>query len=133
MPIRIRIRQRRRQWETHSVRRKNRTANTIWQSQLTNTQDREGGGWRKNVFAPGIDRWTYFRKQCRERFENAFTERWMRTSKKVKRIETRQKQLAVRRRKLRCASPDSESGRVDPTMEGNDMPQENPQRKSATS
>jgi hypothetical protein len=39
-------------------------------------QMREGGGWRQNVFA-GRSRWVYFCKQCRERFENAFSERRM--------------------------------------------------------
>lgn len=64
-------------------------------------QHREGGGWRKNAFAPGNDRWAYFCKQCRERFENAFTERWLRNlKKKVKRIEERQKDLAASQQKL---------------------------------
>lgn len=39
-------------------------------------QNREGGGWRKNVFATD-GRWTYFCNQCRQRFENLFTRRRM--------------------------------------------------------
>jgi len=54
---------------------------------------REGGGWRKNVFSIK-SKWTYFCPQCRERFENIFTERRLRNLfKKVKRIEEKQKQL----------------------------------------
>jgi hypothetical protein len=39
-------------------------------------QQREGGGWRRNVFTPkGKEKWVYFCKQCSTRFQNALSER----------------------------------------------------------
>jgi hypothetical protein len=62
---------------------------------------REGGGWRKNVFALR-SKWTYFCPQCRERFENAFTERHLgNLFKKVAAAEQKQKQLREQLRKYR--------------------------------
>lgn len=55
--------------------------------------NREGGGWRKNVFSIK-SKWAYFCPQCRERFENAFTERRLHNLfKRVGRMEEKQKQL----------------------------------------
>ncbi len=54
---------------------------------------REGGGWRKNVFSVK-SKWAYFCPQCRERFENVFTERRLRNLfKRLERIEERLKRL----------------------------------------
>lgn len=62
---------------------------------------REGGGWRKNVFSTK-NKWAYFCPQCRERFENAFTERHMdNLFRKVVRLEQKQKQLREQLRKYR--------------------------------
>jgi len=76
-------------------------------------QRREGGGWRKNVFAKN-NRWTYFCKQCRERFENVLTERAiLQLRKRVEQVATRQKQLRdqVKRLRRRLTSARSRQGR----------------------
>jgi len=63
--------------------------------------DREGGGWRKNVFSVR-SKWAYFCAQCRERFENAFTKRRLRNLfKRVAGILERQKKLRNQLRKYR--------------------------------
>lgn len=66
-------------------------------------QNREGGGWRDNVFAsPEKPRWTYFCKQCRERFENVFSERRMiEMQRNIARLAEHQKRLRAEVRKLR--------------------------------
>lgn len=64
-------------------------------------QKREGGGWRKNVFA-SEEKWSYFCKRCRERFENLLTERRMNTLKdQVKKLQIRRKALAQRIKQLK--------------------------------
>ena len=63
--------------------------------------NREGGGWRKNVFSVK-SKWTYFCLQCRERFENAFTEKRLHNLfKKVEALEQKQKQLREQLRNYR--------------------------------
>lgn len=63
--------------------------------------NREGGGWRRNVFS-ARSKWAYFCPQCRERFENAFTKRHLRNVfTRVERLEERQRQLRSQLRKYR--------------------------------
>ena len=72
---------------------------------------REGGGWRKNVFSVR-SKWTYFCPQCRERFENAFTERHLgNLFKKVAALEQKQKQLREQVRKYRKLAKSRGKGR----------------------
>ena len=59
-------------------------------------QSREGGEGRKNVFAKK-SKWSYFCKQCRERFENLLTERRMeRLQNQVRKLQNRCKTLTHR-------------------------------------
>jgi hypothetical protein len=59
-------------------------------------KQREGGGWRHNAFSRH-SKWVYFCPQCRERFENIFSERRMRRLEmRLKRLEQKQKNLSKR-------------------------------------
>jgi hypothetical protein len=60
---------------------------------------REGGGWRHNVFMrQGRDKWAYFCKQCRERFENIWPGRRMQGLEK--RIQVVDRKVGRLRRRL---------------------------------
>lgn len=66
-------------------------------------QYREGGGWRRDVFAPeGKDKWVYFCKQCRQRFENVSRERHLlRLAVQISALTRGQRRLRQRLRELR--------------------------------
>ncbi|HET9839848.1 MAG TPA: hypothetical protein VFR84_16595, partial [Candidatus Angelobacter sp.] len=59
-------------------------------------KQREGGGWRHNAFCARL-KWVYFCTECRERFENIFTERRMHgLETRLKEIEAKHKALAAK-------------------------------------
>ncbi len=69
---------------------------------LSEGEMREGGAWRKNVFATQ-SRWVYFCKQCRTKFENALSLNKLSTlQQRIELLEEKQKFLNKKLKAMRA-------------------------------